>query len=134
MKLRPLHAQLLAFVIAFFAVGATHWPPDYNTVGVPNSLYGIGLVAILLLAAALRLLPLGLLQATATLGVAAPLAVFARVLVETSSDPTSHNLWPFELIIAAAVSFPVAFAGALLGGLIAPWARAELEKRRQRDT
>ena len=29
------------------------------------------------------------------------LAVCGRVEVETSRDPTSHNLWPFEVVIAA---------------------------------
>jgi hypothetical protein len=43
----------------------------------------------------------------------------ARVIVETSQDPTSHNLWPLELIIAAAVGLVFALAGSLAGGLLA---------------
>jgi hypothetical protein len=39
------------------------------------------------------------------------LAVMGRVGVETSRDPTSHNLWPFEVVIAGSIGF----AGALLG-------------------
>jgi hypothetical protein len=41
--------------------------------------------------------------------------VLGRVVVETFRDPTSHNLWPFEIIIAAVVGFAVACVGALLG-------------------
>ncbi len=131
MNVTPLHAKLIACFVAFLAFGSSHWPADYNSVGLPHSLFGFGVVAAVLLAAALRILTkVSLLQATATLGVAAPLAVFARVLVETAVDPTSHNLWPFELIIAAMVGFPLALIGALIGGLIAPWARSELDKRR----
>src|SRR5688500_11230611 len=30
-----------------------------------------------------------------------PVAVLARVVVDAAKDPTSHNLWPLEFIIAA---------------------------------
>lgn len=30
--------------------------------------------------------------------------VVARLVVDTRRDPTSHNLWPFEVLIAAAVA------------------------------
>jgi uncharacterized membrane protein YfcA len=39
------------------------------------------------------------------------LAVLVRVAVETSRDPTSHNLWPFEVVIAGGIGL----TGALLG-------------------
>lgn len=54
---------------------------------------------------------------TPTLSVASGfvLAVLGRVAVETSRDPTSHNLWPFEVIIAAGIGL----AGGLLGVLAA---------------
>ena len=44
-----------------------------------------------------------------TLGFA--LAVCGRVEVETSRDPTSHNLWPFEVVIAAFYGFLAASIG-----------------------
>lgn len=133
MKRSTRIVQLIAFVIAMLAFGSSHWPPPYNSVGLPNSLFGIGIVVVLLLGPALRVLaPVGLWQATLTLGLAAPSAVFARVLVETTLDTTSHNLWPFELVIAALVGFPLAFIAALVGGLIAPWARDRLEAWRGR--
>jgi len=33
------------------------------------------------------------------------------------SDPTSHNLWPLELIIAAVVGVVCSLAGAVIGSL-----------------
>jgi NhaP-type Na+/H+ or K+/H+ antiporter len=39
------------------------------------------------------------------------LAVLVRVAVETARDPTSHNLWPFEALIAGSIGF----VGALIG-------------------
>jgi hypothetical protein len=50
--------------------------------------------------------------------------VIARVIVETSQDPTSHNLWPLELIIASAVGLAVSLVGSLAGGLLAKWVKA----------
>ncbi|MEZ5831038.1 MAG: hypothetical protein R3D05_07635 [Dongiaceae bacterium] len=42
---------------------------------------------------------------------AAPLAVLGAdvllILVQTSYDPTSHNLWPFELTMIAVIGLPV---------------------------
>jgi hypothetical protein len=36
------------------------------------------------------------------------LAVIARVAVETTRDPTSHNLWPFEVVITGFFGFVAA--------------------------
>jgi uncharacterized membrane protein (GlpM family) len=30
--------------------------------------------------------------------------VLARILLDTRRDPTSHNLWPFEIVVAAAAA------------------------------
>ena len=46
-----------------------------------------------------------------------PLAVLVRVIVETSRDPATHNLWPFEIAIAAGLGLACALAGTLLGSL-----------------
>lgn len=43
------------------------------------------------------------------------IAVFIRVMIEGIADPTSHNLWPFELIMYAVVAFPSALIGTGVG-------------------
>ena len=51
--------------------------------------------------------------------------VVLRIIVDTSADPTSHNLWPFEVLSV------IVLAGVALGGLqlvrvfVARSARAE---------
>lgn len=51
------------------------------------------------------------------LGALVPLAivgfVIARIVADTSADPTSHNLWPFELLIAGLASLGILGALAL---------------------
>jgi uncharacterized membrane protein YhaH (DUF805 family) len=47
-----------------------------------------------------------------------PVAVMIRVIIETVKDPTDHNLWPFELVIAALVSLIAVVPGLLVGALV----------------
>jgi hypothetical protein len=45
-------------------------------------------------------------------------AVIARIIVDTSRDPTSHNLFPIEILFALVLTAPLAFVGAYLGLLV----------------
>jgi hypothetical protein len=109
---------IAAFVIGFFAVGIPYWRIPYAKVALPNTLYGTGLLVAGVLAAAVRALGKArLLAVIFVAGAAVPAAVLARVAVDAAKDPTSHNLWPFEFIIAAVVGLFCSSAGALIGSL-----------------
>jgi hypothetical protein len=109
---------LAAFAVGLLAVGLPYWRTPYAQVSLPSTLYGPGLIAVALAAATARgVARLGLRAAVLAAGAAVPAAVLARVAVDTAADPTSHNLWPFELIIAAALGASCAAAGALVGSL-----------------
>jgi len=109
---------LLGFTIALLGVGFPYWQIPYAQVSLPNSLFGPGLAAVFVVALLLRAFGVAKF-AVAWLLVAAsvPGAVMARVAIDTAADPTSHNLWPFELVIAVFVGLAAALAGALLGSL-----------------
>jgi multisubunit Na+/H+ antiporter MnhG subunit len=95
-----------AFLAGFLAIGVPYWPIPYNKVSLPNTLYGTGLVVVGVAAAAARAFGKAhFLAAVFVAGAAIPAAVIARVAVETSRDPTSHNLWPLEVIIGSKSSF-----------------------------
>jgi len=120
MKSATMAYIIAAFVIAFFATGIPYWQIPYSQASLPNSLYNLSLVVVCAASLALRLISKASFgQATLTVGLAVPTMIMARVIVETSQDPTSHNLWPFEIVIAAAVGLVVSLAGSLAGGLIA---------------
>ena len=107
-----------AFLAGFLVIGVPYWPIPYNKVSLPDSLYGGGLFVVVLAAAAVRALGKPhFLLATLVAGAAVPAAVIARIAVETTRDPTSHNLWPFEVIIAGIMGLLCASAGALIGSL-----------------
>lgn len=110
-----------AFTVAFFAVGWSYWFIPYQKVSLPDSLYGFGLLAVAASAVASRVVPtIRLWTATWATGASVPCAVMARVIYDVSSDPTSHNLWPFEIVLAAGPGFLLALVGGLLGGWLMP--------------
>jgi len=107
-----------AFMVSFFTVGVPYWQIAYSKVSLPDTLYGTGLFVVGVLAAAARALGKArLVVVIFVVGAAIPAAVLARVAVETARDPTSHNLWPLEMIIAAVVGMVSSSAGALVGSL-----------------
>ncbi len=109
---------LIAFLIAFVGVGFHFWQIPYAQVSLPNALYGPGLVAVGVVAMLARAFGLGRFWKICLLVAATvPAAVLARVVVESFADPTTHNLWPFEIAIAAALGFACALVGTLLGSL-----------------
>jgi hypothetical protein len=115
-------ASSFGFVAAFVAVGIPYWRVPYSQVSLPNALYGLGLAVVFVAAAALCWrFGSGFRAATAAAGAAPPAAVLARVVIETALDPTSHNLWPFEVAIAVTVGLLVASLGAVVGILGRLW-------------
>lgn len=83
---------------------------------LPDALYGFGLwvVAFAALLARWRF-GMGLLPAALAAGAGVPLAVLCKLVWDVASDPTSHNLWPFELAIAGVVGAVASLIGALAG-------------------
>ena len=115
--------RLAAFVAAFFAIGIPYWQIEYAKVQLPNSLVEPQLLVVVLAALVVRRFTgTSIWNATSLAGVAVPCAVAARVIVEGIKDPTSHNLWPFEIVLAFGVGLIAAAVGALLGS----WQRPDL--------
>ena len=118
--LKHLGLLLIGFLLGFFAVGIPYWSVPYNEVNVPNALMTAGLLVVVLASLLLRAFGVASVwEAALVVGASVPASVLARVNVETAADPTSHNLWPLEIVFAAAVGLPAALAGALIGSLIA---------------
>lgn len=119
-RLKHLGFLLIGFLFGFLAVGIPFWSLPYNEVNVPNSLMSAGMLVVVFASLLIRALgAASIWEISLVVGLSVPASVLARVNVETAADPTSHNLWPFEIVFAAAVGLPAALAGALIGSLIA---------------
>jgi hypothetical protein len=107
---------LVAVAAGALSCGIPLWPIPYERVSMPShpsaSVWLLGGAVSGALAAAL--LRPGFRTPTLAVGLGFVLAVVGRVWVETARDPTSHNLWPFEVVIAGSIGL----AGGLLGTLV----------------
>lgn len=113
-----------AFIVAFLAVGIPYWQVPYSKVSIPDTLMAPGIVVVAIAAAFVRFAGRhGFLASLLVIAFAVPATVLVRVAVETSQDPTSHNLWPFEVFFAWMVGLLASLAGVLLGSIPAFLAR-----------
>jgi len=109
-----------AFVLALLVVGLPYWWIPYRQLNLPDALLGPGLVLLALLALAVWVgSGKGWWPVTLRLGAVVPAVVMLRVFVDVVRVPSSHNLWPFELVIALLLGDAVAAGGALAGSLLA---------------
>jgi membrane-associated protease RseP (regulator of RpoE activity) len=117
MRSTPLH---IAFVVVFFVMGLPYWRIPYSSASLPNSLWGPAMLVVLAAPVAVLVLSNNTFARTSgVIGLAVPAMVMARVVVEAFQNPTTHNLWPFELVIASALGLAVASVGSLAGLVIA---------------
>lgn len=125
------HFLGLAFLVTFLAIGLLYWPLPYHSVNLPDALFTPALWLVPFGALLLRLLKVApWWLATLVMAAPAPVAVLARIIVECSLDPTSHNLWPFEIILTLFVSVPLALLGAAAGAALARSVKSSTEESR----
>jgi hypothetical protein len=107
---------LITCAICFFAVGIPFWIVPYYQVNLPTSLSDISLLVVALAAFLVRhRKAIDFWMGASFVGMTVPGVVMIRIIVETTKDPTSHNLWPFEVIIAAFFGYAYALAGTIAG-------------------
>lgn len=116
---------IVSLLAGTVACGAPYWPVAYRDVSLPGtpatSTLLIGGAAAGLLASYL-LRPTRFTPILVTAG-GFVLAVMGRVTVEVAADPTSHNLWPFEVVIIGGIGLVAGAIGTGIGLLL--WRRPE---------
>lgn len=109
------------FAACLIVIGLSYWRIPYARVDLPLPLMrGFNPLMPLLLALLARWK--GGVQvrwAVPAMALSMPAVVAARVIVDVLADPTSHNLWPFEIALALLVGFPCAIVGAMVGSWLA---------------
>lgn len=115
----PWHWVSFAAIVSFLAVGIPFWQIPYSKVNLPDAMLGFGLIVVAVSALLLRASGVARTwRAVWTMGVVPAAADMARVIVECMRDPTSHNLWPLEIVIALGLGFICSTAGTLVGSAI----------------
>lgn len=98
------------------ATGFSYWQLPYSQIALPTSLFGIGLLISLFTGIALRAARLTSFNETAlTIGAAIPTVVLIRIVIDLLANPKTHNLWPFEIIIATLSGLIVGVIAAAVG-------------------
>jgi hypothetical protein len=111
---------LVAAAGGVLACGLPLWPIPYSKVSLPGN---PSATAWLVLGSAAGLLAGYLIRprwmpAVAAVAVGFGLAVLGRVVVETTGDPTRHNLWPFEVVIAGVIGLAAGAIGVTIARLL----------------
>lgn len=124
MKRRNSIWLFLAFVSCVLGVGVPYWLPDYHAINLPDSLMGPGLIMVGLAACLLYTSrATRWWKGTLTVAASVPAVVLIRVLVDCFEDPTAHNLWPLEMIIALGLGLSSALVGGIVGIVFGSLAR-----------
>lgn len=112
--------RALVALIGMVGAGAVLWPIPYRDLSLIGPLFLAGWGAAGAAAGLLgQLIRRGNIARTAGwVAIGFCLAVMGRVLVEVIADPTDHNLWPFEVAVAAGVGFGSGLVGASAGWLV----------------
>jgi hypothetical protein len=119
------HTVYIGFSAGLIAIGASYWRIPYSQLNLPDALLGPSLFVVVAAAAMSRAIgSASFRKSVAIVGAAIPVAVMLRVVVDGAIDPTTHNLWPFELVIASLLGGACSAAGALMGLLVAKLSRS----------
>ena len=117
MKRRVLWCSA-AFIAGVIAVGIPYFQTPYSKLSLPDSILGPALWVPIVAASIIRAFgKCPFLATVLSAGAAVPGVVMSRVLFDTWQHPTTHNLWPLELIIAGGVGLFAAGAGGLVGSI-----------------
>ena len=100
---------LLAFFVPIVAIGVPYWSRPYAE--LPSALLWWPVVLVFFGALASRLAGAGFMASWLVPGVTIPVVVLVRIIRDTAADPTTHNLWPLEFLIADFLGLGAAFLG-----------------------
>lgn len=118
-----LPAAILISALATLAIALPYWFASTDAVsddGIFGRLWLVAAVLVVTTAAAGLLRAVRSLVVVALMLVPVPVAVLGRVVIDLAADPTSHNLWPIELVVSSVLAAPPVLLGALLARVIRP--------------
>jgi len=128
MDARRILAIVTILAVITVAVGVPMWAAPYNKLD-QQLLTGQMLPGMVLLASGTLYLTVSEMmrarRALMLVGACAPIADIILIVRDTSADPTSHNLFPFELIMVTLWGLMFIVPALLLGVALRAWVRRQ---------
>jgi hypothetical protein len=115
----------LSLAMAIAAVGIPYWLIPYSRLSLPSSLLTPGLAVPAALACWCRYNGQSWSSTLLVTASVPPAVVLLRVVADATRDPTSHNLWPLEVVIASVIGVIVAVVGLVVGWVLLKTLRPE---------
>jgi hypothetical protein len=115
-------ASLLIAVAATLAIGLPYWATRYRQLNLPTALLGADPWIVAIATATVvwvgRSQPGAVRRALIVGSAMMPTVVLARIVFDVVREPTTHNLWLFEIAIAGTLGFACAACGAAAAWLL----------------
>lgn len=109
----------LGFLAGLLLTGIPYWVLPYNADFFSNRGIILGFVGLSVATMLVAIFcDMSIRRSLLVMTACFPTAVMLRVVVETSQDPTSHNLFPFELLLAAGFGLIFVLPGLVIGALV----------------
>jgi hypothetical protein len=128
MDARRLLALVTILAVITIAVGVPMWTAPYGKMD-EHLLTGAMLPGIVLLASGTLYLVVAeamrARRALMLMGACAPIADIILIVRDTSADPTTHNLFPFELILVTLWGLMFIVPAMLIGVALRAWVRRQ---------
>ncbi len=111
---------LILLVLVILAAGAVYWPVPYGEIDFFGTrfLTTWGIIAVVAGFLGVQLLKQSTKHSTLLVTTGFVLSALLRIIVDGISDPTSHNLAPFELLIVVVIALPPSFVGAWVASML----------------
>ena len=120
---------VLACAVVVLAAGIPYWRLSYNEINhghfavLPGALL-LGFLTLILVVVEVA----STKSVVVIMGLAVPIIDIVSIVKDTAADPTSHNLWPLEFVIAVLSGAAVVVPAVLVGAAIR-WAMAKTATR-----
>jgi hypothetical protein len=119
----------IGFGAGLIAVGVPYSLIPYSKLNLPNALLGPSIIVVIVAAGVLCAMRCASFRdSVAIAGASIPAVVLLRVIVDVALDRTTHNLWPFELVIAILLGGACSAVGAAIGWLAAKLIRSATQE------
>lgn len=111
---------IILLLVVTIVAGAVYWSVPYGEVNFFGTQFLItwGIIAIVGGFLGVQFLRKSTRHSAVIVSTGFLLAVLMRIIVEGIQDPTSHNLFPFEIFITMILSFPPALIGSWLANYL----------------